>query len=310
MLNAKLISFSYFYRKLQAVMIKSMTGFGKAEFEINNKKITIEIKALNSKQADINTRIPQVYREKEMDIRREITDVLVRGKIDFAIYLESLGETGSAIINEGIVRSYFSSLSKISGELGLDVNERLLQIVMRLPDTIKVQYEQLDEEEFETLLQNIRLALSQVEAFRIQEGKALEADLEYNIAQIVRLLDEVVPFEQQRIENVRNRLREALTGLQLNGSVNPERFEQEMIFYLERLDFNEEKVRLRNHCHYFLETMHDTDGNGKKLSFIAQEIGREVNTLGSKANESNIQRIVVQMKDALERIKEQVLNVL
>lgn len=306
----KLISFSYFYRKLQADMIKSMTGFGKAEFEINNKKITIEIKTLNSKQADINTRIPQLFREKEMDIRREITEVLVRGKIDLAIYLESLGETGSATVNEGIVKSYFLSLSKISGDLGLDVNERLLQIVMRLPDTIKVQYEQLDEEEFDTLLLHIRQALSQVDAFRIQEGKALEADLEFNIAQIVKLLEEVVPFEQQRIENVRTRLQEALSGLQLNGNVNPERFEQEMIFYLERLDFNEEKVRLRNHCQYFLETMHDTDGNGKKLSFIAQEIGREVNTLGSKANESNIQRIVVQMKDALERIKEQVLNVL
>jgi uncharacterized protein (TIGR00255 family) len=236
--------------------------------------------------------------------------VLVRGKIDLAIYLESLGETGSAVINEGIVRSYFSSLSKVSEELGLDVNERLLQIVMRLPDTIKVQYEQFDEQEFETLLQNIRQALVQVEAFRIQEGKALEADLEFNILQILKLLDEVVPFEQQRIENVRTRLQEAISSLQLNGNVNPERFEQEMIFYLERLDFNEEKVRLRNHCQYFLETMHDTDGNGKKLSFIAQEIGREVNTLGSKANESNIQRIVVQMKDALERIKEQVLNVL
>jgi uncharacterized protein (TIGR00255 family) len=291
-------------------MIKSMTGFGKAEFEINNKKITIEIKSLNSKQADINTRIPQLFREKEIEIRREVTDRLIRGKIDFSIYIENLGDTSNAVINEGIVKSYFNSLSKINADLDLPVNERLMQVVMRLPDTVKVQYEQLNEEEWVVLLKYIRIALDQVDQFRQQEGQALEADLIVNIEQIVRLQSEIEPFEEQRIENVRIRLTEALSKLQLNGNVNPERFEQELIFYLERLDFNEEKVRLTNHCTYFLETMKESDGNGKKLSFISQEIGREVNTLGSKANESNIQRIVVQMKDYLERIKEQVLNVL
>jgi uncharacterized protein (TIGR00255 family) len=291
-------------------MIKSMTGFGKAEFEINNKKITIEIKSLNSKQADINTRIPQLFREKEIEIRREVTDRLIRGKIDFSIYIENLGDTSNAVINEGIVKSYFNSLSKINADLDLPVNERLMQVVMRLPDTVKVQYEQLNEEEWVVLLKYIRIALDQVDQFRQQEGQALEADLIENIEQIVRLQSEIEPFEEQRIENVRIRLTEALSKLQLNGNVNPERFEQELIFYLERLDFNEEKVRLTNHCTYFLETMKEPDGNGKKLSFISQEIGREVNTLGSKANESNIQRIVVQMKDYLERIKEQVLNVL
>jgi uncharacterized protein (TIGR00255 family) len=287
-----------------------MTGFGKAEFEINNKKITIEIKSLNSKQADINTRIPQLFREKEIEIRREVTDRLIRGKIDFSIYIENLGDTSNAVINEGIVKSYFNSLSKINADLDLPVNERLMQVVMRLPDTVKVQYEQLNEEEWVVLLKYIRIALDQVDQFRQQEGQALEADLIVNIEQIVRLQSEIEPFEEQRIENVRIRLTEALSKLQLNGNVNPERFEQELIFYLERLDFNEEKVRLTNHCTYFLETMKESDGNGKKLSFISQEIGREVNTLGSKANESNIQRIVVQMKDYLERIKEQVLNVL
>jgi uncharacterized protein (TIGR00255 family) len=291
-------------------MIKSMTGFGKAEFEINNKKVTIEIKSLNSKQADINTRIPQLFREKEIEIRREVTDRLIRGKIDFSIYIENLGDTSNAVINEGIVKSYFNSLSKINADLDLPVNERLMQVVMRLPDTVKVQYEQLNEEEWVVLLKYIRIALDQVDQFRQQEGQALEADLIENIEQIVRLQSEIEPFEEQRIENVRIRLTEALSKLQLNGNVNPERFEQELIFYLERLDFNEEKVRLTNHCTYFLETMKEPDGNGKKLSFISQEIGREVNTLGSKANESNIQRIVVQMKDYLERIKEQVLNVL
>lgn len=287
-----------------------MTGFGKSEFEINNKKITIEVKSLNSKQSDINTRIPQIFREKEIEIRRMINDRLIRGKIDIAIYSESLGDTGSAVINEGIVKSYFTALSGISSDLELPVNERLLQIVMRLPDTVKVQYEQLNEEEWELLQVHIRRAIDQVEKFRVQEGKALEADLVANIDQISRLQGEIEPFEQQRIENVRVRLTEALAKMQLNGTVSPERFEQELIFYLERLDFNEEKVRLTNHCNYFLDTMKEKDANGKKLSFIAQEIGREINTLGSKANEGNIQRIVVQMKDALERIKEQVLNIL
>lgn len=291
-------------------MIRSMTGFGKSEFEINNKKITIEVKSLNSKQSDINTRIPQIFREKEIEIRRMINDRLIRGKIDIAIYSESLGDTGSAVINEGIVKSYFTALSGISSDLELPVNECLLQIVMRLPDTVKVQYEQLNEEEWELLQVHIRRAIDQVEKFRVQEGKALEADLVANIDQISRLQGEIEPFEQQRIENVRVRLTEALAKMQLNGTVSPERFEQELIFYLERLDFNEEKVRLTNHCNYFLDTMKEKDANGKKLSFIAQEIGREINTLGSKANEGNIQRIVVQMKDALERIKEQVLNIL
>ena len=291
-------------------MIKSMTGFGKSEFEINNKKITVEVKSLNSKQADINTRIPQVFREKEIEIRRIINDRLIRGKIDISIYSESLGDTGNAVINEGIVKNYFAALSGISNDLDLPVSERLLQVVMRLPDTVKVQYEQLNEEEWVLLQQFINKAIDQADKFRKQEGRALEADLLANIEQISRLQTEIEPFEQQRIENVRVRLTDALAKMQLNGSVNPERFEQELIFYLERLDFNEEKVRLSNHCNYFLDTMKENDANGKKLSFIAQEIGREINTLGSKANEPNIQRIVVQMKDALERIKEQVLNVL
>ncbi|HOI49678.1 MAG TPA: YicC family protein [Prolixibacteraceae bacterium] len=291
-------------------MIKSMTGFGKSEFEINNKKITIEIKSLNSKQADINTRIPALYREKEIDMRREITDQLVRGKIDLSIYVENLGETSSAIINEAIVKNYFENLRKLSNDLELPVNESILQIIMRLPDTVKVQYEQLEEEEWEILLANIRKALAQVGQFRLQEGTALEKDLLANIDAIQSLLKAIEPFEQQRIETIKNRLNDSLDSLRLNGTVDHDRFEQELIFYLERLDFNEEKVRLVNHCKYFLETMKDGEPNGKKLSFIAQEIGREINTIGSKANESNIQRLVVQMKDALEKVKEQVLNVL
>ena len=291
-------------------MIKSMTGFGKSGFEINHKKVTVEIKSLNSKQADISTRIPSLYREKEMEIRKEISDRLVRGKIDFGIFIENLGENGNAVINEGVVKSYFSELSRISQGLSIPVNERLLQIVMRLPDTVKVTYETLEEEEWEILRKHIFLAFQETDLFRIREGKALEKDLRENLGTITRLLDEITPYEQPRIENVRNRLTANLESLQLNGNIDANRFEQELIFYLERLDFNEEKVRLANHCVFFLETLEEAESNGKKLSFIAQEIGREINTIGSKANESNIQRIVVQMKDALERIKEQVLNIL
>ena len=287
-----------------------MTGFGKTEFEINNKKVTIEIKSLNSKQADISSRIPQLFREKEIDIRRDITEILVRGKIDFSIYVENVGESGNAVINDGVVRSYFTQLSSLSRELKLPVNERLLQVVMRLPDTVKVTYETLGEEEWQMLDTYIRKALLQVDQFRIQEGKALETDLRNNINDIQALRKEIEPFERQRIENIKTRLTDNLESLRLNGSVDENRFEQELIFYLERLDFNEEKVRLENHCSYFLETLAEPESNGRKLSFIAQEIGREINTIGSKANESNIQRIVVKMKDALERVKEQVLNVL
>lgn len=287
-----------------------MTGFGKTEFEINSKKITIEIKSLNSKQFDINTRIPQAYREKELDLRREINDTLIRGKIDFSIYVESLGEKGNAIINESVIKGYFSELSRLSSDLGVPVNDRLLEVIMRFPDAVRVNYETLDEEEWSIMHEHFQKALNQADSFRKQEGVAMETDLLKNVELIMKLLKEIEPFEQKRIDTIKSRLNENLDSLRLNGSVDVNRFEQELIFYLERLDFNEEKVRLSNHCRYFLDTLREPDSNGRKLSFIAQEIGREINTIGSKANESNIQRIIVQMKDALERIKEQILNVL
>jgi uncharacterized protein (TIGR00255 family) len=291
-------------------MIKSMTGFGKAELEISSRKITIEIKSLNSKQADISTRLPQMYREKEMEIRRLASDKLIRGKIDVVIYSENLGESGNTAINENMVKSYFNDLSRISRELQLPVNERLLQIIMRLPDSVKAGIDSLAEEEWERLSGRIKDVLSMVDAFRIQEGQALAADLKRNIDAVLQLKNEIQPFEQSRLETIRNRMTENLESLKMNGAVDQNRFEQEMIFYLERLDFNEEKVRLENPCRYFLETMEEKESNGRKLAFIAQEIGREINTIGSKANESNIQKLVVMMKDSLEQIKEQVLNVL
>jgi uncharacterized protein (TIGR00255 family) len=287
-----------------------MTGFGKAEFEVNNKKFTIEIKSLNSKQIDINTRIPALYREKDIEIRKVLTEKLERGKVDFNIYVENHGDDSNSKINEPILKSYFEHLKKISADLNLPADQSTLHAVMRLPDVVKTDYETLDEQEWETILGNILSALEHIDKFRVQEGAALQNDISGNVASIRNLLEQIQPFEAQRVESLKNRLTESLDSLKLNGSVDENRFEQELIFYLEKLDINEEKVRLANHCEYFFETLDEKISNGKKLGFISQELGREINTIGSKANEKNIQRIVVQMKDHLERVKEQLLNVL
>ncbi|MCF6332816.1 MAG: YicC family protein [Draconibacterium sp.] len=291
-------------------MIKSMTGFGKAEFETNNKKFAIEIKSLNSKQIDINTRTPALYREKDIIIRKILSEKLIRGKVDFNIYVENLGDESSSKINEPILKSYFRHLRKISKELNVAVDNSTLHASMRLPDVVKTEYETLDEAEWDTIYNNIQKALNEIDEFRIQEGNALLTDISGNVESIQKLLAELEPFEEQRIESVRTRLTENLDKVKLNGTIDQNRFEQELIFYLEKLDINEEKVRLANHCVYFLETITQAIPVGKKLGFISQELGREINTIGSKANETNIQRIVVQMKDHLERIKEQLLNVL
>lgn len=291
-------------------MIRSMTGFGKTQFEVGNKKLTLEIKSLNSKQLDINTRVPSMYREKDLEIRRLISEMLIRGKVDFALYLDNLGTESSAKINKAIVGEYFRQLSEVHTELGLPVNDSIMQSIMRLPDTVKTVYEELDETEWLIVRENLVKTLEHLNGFRDQEGQALQNDIEGNIRNILDLLAQVDPHENQRMDTVKARIMENLESLQLNGGVDKNRFEQELIYYLEKLDINEEKVRLANHCSYFFETMAEKEPSGRKLGFIAQEIGREINTLGSKANESNLQRIVVQMKDNLEKIKEQVLNVL
>lgn len=291
-------------------MIKSMTGYGKAEFEFGNKKFTLEIKSLNSKQLDISTRIPALYREKDLDIRRELSDRLVRGKIDFNIYMENLGEDSSSKINEPVLLSYYHHLEKISSQLNLPVNESLLSSALRLPDAVKTEYDEPDEQEWLVVIENIRAAIDDIDRFRNQEGLALEKDLRNNIQAIEILSAKISQYEVQRIEAIKTRINESLEALKLNGSVDQNRFEQELIFYLEKLDINEEKVRLKNHLHFFIEILNHPESSGKKLGFIAQEIGREINTIGSKANESSIQRLVVEMKDYLERIKEQVMNVL
>ena len=291
-------------------MIRSMTGFGKTEFEVGTKKITLEVKSLNSKQLDINTRVPSMYREKDLEIRRLISETLTRGKVDFAIYLDNLGTESTSRVNAAIIKDYYRQLADVHQELGLTINESIMQSIMRLPETVKMVYDELDETEWLVVRENLIKTLENLNTFRDQEGLALKADIDANIANILDLLNQVEPFETQRMENVKTKIKESLDALQLNGSLDKNRFEQELIYYMEKLDINEEKVRLANHCSYFTETMNEDEPSGRKLGFIAQEIGREINTLGSKANESNLQRIVVQMKDNLEKIKEQVLNVL
>ncbi|MFA5588233.1 MAG: YicC/YloC family endoribonuclease [Mariniphaga sp.] len=291
-------------------MIKSMTGFGKAEFEVNNKKIILELKSLNSKQIDISVRIPPVYREKEIEIRKELAEKMFRGKLDLTIYVENHGEETNSKINEPVLKSYFETLQRINSELELPTDQTTMLAILRLPDVIKTEYETPGEEEWQVILENLHKAIQDIDNFRIAEGKALEEDIIANTRSIMNLLDEIEPFEKERIETVKNRLSENLGKLQLNESIDENRFEQELVFYLDKMDMNEEKIRLANHCHYFLETLAMPESNGRKLNFISQEMGREINTLGSKAYDSSIQRIVVKMKDHLERIKEQLLNVL
>ena len=287
-----------------------MTGYGKAECELALKKITIEVKSLNSKQLDLNTRTPGVYREKEIEIRREISDKLIRGKVDFSLYSESLGVESNSAINNPMVKSYFSQLSELSNELGLPVNEHILPIIMQLPDVVKTTRDEPDENESKIVIATIREALTALDNFRLQEGLSLRKDIITNLNTITTLLEQIAPYELERTAKVKERILDGLKELSSPEGVDHNRLEQEMIFYLEKLDINEEKVRLGHHCSYFIETLELDEPVGKKLGFIAQEIGREINTLGSKANHTEMQKLVIGMKDALEKIKEQLLNAL
>ena len=284
-------------------MIQSMTGFGKSVLSLADKHISIEIKSLNSKSIDINTRIPQVYREKELDFRKLIAEQLQRGKVDFSIFIENTGTQTPSKINPNIVKSYIEQMRAIvDGDL-----TELLKMEVRMPDALQTTSESISEEELSVIFQHINLAIADLQNFRTQEGKVLEKDFVLRINNINRLLQEVQGLDEERLALIRERLEKAVADIQ---NVDANRFEQELIFYLEKLDITEEKIRLKKHLDYFLETLHSEESNGRKLSFIAQEIGREVNTLGSKANFAPMQQLVVQMKDELEKIKEQVLNVL
>lgn len=286
-----------------------MTGYGKAECELSSKKITVEIKSLNSKQLDISSRIPNIYKSKDIEIRKMISEKLVRGKVEFTLYYEQMGEEANASINIPIVKNYFEQLKKVYSEFNFEMSEIAIQSIIRLPDAVKMEHEELNEEDWLKISEVVEQAIEQTDQFRIQEGLALEQDILSQIQLILNLKELVTPFENERIELVRTRLSDALKELKNNLQNDQNRFEQELIFYLEKLDINEEKVRLENHCKYFLETLEEATP-GKKLGFISQEIGREINTMGSKANHTEIQKLVIQMKDALEKIKEQSLNVL
>lgn len=285
-------------------MIQSMTGYGKEIVQLPSKTITIEIRSLNSKGLDIYSRIPPAYREKELELRDLLAKALVRGKIDFNIQVQSAGSETVTQLNKAVVKSYIDQLSDIvDGD-----RTELLKMAVRLPDALKTEEETIDEQEYNAILEGVNSALVSINKFRTDEGRVLENDFIDRIATIETLLEEVETVDADRIPQVRERLRKAVTDIK--ETVDENRFEQELVYYLEKFDITEEKVRLKNHLDYFRKTLSSNTSNGKKLGFITQEIGREINTIGSKANHAPLQRIVVQMKDELEKIKEQSLNVL
>jgi uncharacterized protein (TIGR00255 family) len=291
-------------------MIKSMTGYGKAIAETQQKKITIEIKSLNSKQLDINTKLPWLYKDKDLEIRTMLSQNLERGKIDFTIYFDNLDTEVIPVINEHIVRNYYNQLKDIADDLNTSLDENILSTIMRLPETLKTEKPELSSEEWEIVKKQIVEAINMLDLYRIEEGNALEKDLRNSLGRILGYLDNVEPFEGDRITRVREKLNSILEENLKSENIDRNRYEQELIFYLEKFDINEEKVRLKKHCEYFLETAGTSASPGKQLGFIAQEIGREINTIGSKANDASIQKLVVMMKDDLEKIKEQTLNIL
>ena len=288
-------------------MIQSMTGYGKAVLQLPTKKVTIEIKSLNSKNLDLNVRIPSYYKEKELAVRKKLASALVRGKIDFSIYVEMTSDETSTKVNKSVVKQYIEQLRNTI-DTGRASDVVLLEMAIRMPDALATEREELDENEWTLINKNIDIAITEIVQYRIDEAASLEVDFRERIANINTYLNEVKALDSDRVENVKTRLKKAIDDLKVDTDEN--RFEQELIYYLEKLDINEEKVRLANHLDYFLQTLASEDSNGKKLGFIVQEMGREINTTGSKANYAPMQKAVIQMKNELEQIKEQILNVL
>ena len=286
-------------------MIQSMTGFGKASLQLPTKKITVEIKSLNSKGLDLNTRMPSVFREMELGLRNQISQRLERGKVDFSLYVEVTGEETTSKINVSIVKGYINQMKAV---IPTADETELMKMAVRMPDALKTERDEIDENEWKQIQTVIDEALENIANFRKDEGASLEKEFQLRIGNINNLMNEAVSYDAERVETVKTRLRTALDELKVN--VDENRFEQELIFYLEKYDITEEKVRLGNHLSYFLETLNGTEANGRKLGFITQEMGREINTMGSKSNHTEMQKLVVMMKDELEKIKEQVLNVL
>jgi uncharacterized protein (TIGR00255 family) len=282
-----------------------MTGFGKASLQLAAKKITVEVKSLNSKGLDLNVRIPSVYREMELGLRNEVAARLERGKIDLAVYIELTGEQTSTKINVPIVQAYMQQMKAVLPQA--DETE-LMKMAVRMPDALKTEREEIDENDWLEIQKVIQEALANIAQFRVDEGASLEKEFTLRIGNIRRYMQEALALDPERVQAIKDRLQTAIAELQVQ--VDENRFEQELIYYLEKLDITEEKVRLTNHLDYFIETLQGAEANGRKLGFITQEMGREINTMGSKANHATMQKLVVQMKDELEKIKEQVLNVL
>jgi uncharacterized protein (TIGR00255 family) len=291
-------------------MIKSMTGYGKAECEFKSKKITVEIKSLNSKQLDLGIRLPNIYKEKELDLRNEINRELVRGKVEFMVSIDSNTEEANVNFNTSVLKAYHKQVEEVSKELNLAVPSDIINTLLRLPDVFKSEKQEITEEEWSSLASCANQAIKALNEFRAQEGQALAKDITDRVNLLTELANKLEPFEKNRIEKLKVKIRQGLTELINSEKIDENRFEQELIYYIERLDITEEKVRMANHCSYFIETMAELEPSGKKLGFITQEIGREINTIGSKSNDADMQKIVVKMKDELEKIKEQINNIL
>lgn len=291
-------------------MIQSMTGYGKATTVFEGKKINVEIKSLNSKALDLSTRIAPLYREKEMEIRNLLSQKLERGKVDFMLWIEKDATDSATPINAAILESYYKQISAISNTTGIPLPSDWFPTLLRLPDVLnKVEIQELSDEEWEVVNNTIHEALNHLIDFRVQEGAALEKKFNEKLDNIAALLESIKSYEEERVQRIKERITDALEKI-IGVDYDKNRLEQELIYYIEKLDINEEKQRLANHLKYFRETMNDGHGQGKKLGFIAQEMGREINTTGSKSNHAEMQKIVVRMKDELEQIKEQVLNVM
>ena len=287
-----------------------MTGYGKATAETGNRKVIVEIKSLNSKAMDISTKIIPAYRDKELDIRSRITAALERGKVDFALYIDTAATSGAQAINVPIFKSYLEQIKAVSAETGAPMPEDLFPVILRMPEVLSTnQQEEVSDEEWQAVSAAVDQAINALVDYRKAEGVALEKKFREKISNISALLASVEPYEKERVAKIKERMRTAMRDA-VGKNYDENRFEQEMIFYIEKLDISEEKQRLTNHLDYFIKTLEEGHGQGKKLGFIAQEMGREINTLGSKSNQAEMQNIVVRMKDELEQIKEQVLNVM
>ncbi len=291
-------------------MINSMTGYGKSVCRFGDKTIKVEIRSLNSKNLDLNIKTPNIYRERENIFRNMLSSSMERGKIELVITVEQEGAQTSCAINKPMLMKYFQELKDVAARLDTQISDDFLPDLLRLPDVLKTQQEEVSSEEWEVIEQTVKDATEQTNEYRRSEGEHLYNDILKREKKIRNLLEEIIPFEKERINTVKDRIYRSLKEMGENVKTDENRFEQEVIFYLEKLDITEEKVRLRKHLDYFNETLHETNTGGKKLGFISQEIGREINTIGSKANDAEIQKIVVQMKDELEKIKEQLMNVL